>query len=300
MAGQTGTEDMASTSALSDLTRAFVIDQLHRLEPHGFVSIGFSAAPLVAMEIGRTETTELEVRVPPRLPATPLTVPMRNKLIGTGFASTDPANPLEPWIRPVTDAEAALTGALAVLVEVFDVTIDDTINLVHGSHRAEHEAARRLDDLRSQVADQLATILGSQPAVDSEGDFICPLDHTQVIVAPRVAPSAIAVVRVMAVTNTEVMVGSELGLMLARLNFGLMFGRFALDVEHRAILFDETLLGDDLTLDQLRFTVDVVAETASQWDVRFQQMFGGRTHKDFEEAERQAITKPGHGPSPYL
>lgn len=288
------------TRQLSDLAQSFVTDQLDRLRPHEFVNIGFSSAPLVAMEIGRTATSELEVRVPARLPATPLTVPMRNKLVQAGFKSTNPANPLEPWIRPVADVETAVADAIRTLSDVFEVSIDDSVNLMHGSHRAEHEAAQRLDKLRARVGSQLATIIGHQPPVDAEGDFVCHFDHNQLVVAPRVVPGAIALVRVIAVTNTNVSVGSELGLMLARLNFGLMFGRFALDVEHRAILFDETLLGDDITVDQLRFTIDVVAQTASQWDARFQQMFGGRTHQDLEEAERRAITKPGHDPSPYL
>jgi hypothetical protein len=103
---------------------------------------------------------------------------------------------------------------------------------------------------------------------------------------------------VFAITNTDVSVGPELGLMLARLNFGLLFGRFALDAEHRAIWFDETLLGANVTIDQLRFTVNVVAQTASEWDRRLQQVFGGRTHHDLEDSEGQSATK--HGFSPYL
>jgi len=292
----------SASEALSELARSFVVDQVNRLEPHEFLTIGFSNAPLVGMEIGRTESSGLEVRVPPRLPSTPLTVPMRNKLVQAGFTSSKPTDPLEPWIRQATDVDDALRHTIGVLDGVFDITIDDTINLVHGTHRAEHEAAKRLDELRAKIRPQLSEIIGYEPKVDTEGDFICPLDHTQLMVAPRVVPGAIALVRVIAITNTGVNVSPDLGLMLARLNFGLMFGRFALDVEHRAILFDETLLGDDITRDQLRFTIDVVADTTSQWDSRFQQMFGGRTHKDFKDAERQAVTKPGHGntPSPYL
>lgn len=292
--------ERTSTGALSEPAQTFVVDQINRLGPLEFVTIGFSNAPLIGLEIGRTETRQLEVRVPPRLPATPLTVPMRSKLLQAGFHSTDPVNPLEPWIREVTDAGAAIQQALMVLAEVFEVPIDDSVNLFHGSHRAEHEAAKRLDELRTRVGTHLTNILGREPPVDDEGDFVCAMDHMRIIVAPRVAPGTISLVRVMAVTNAGVTVNGELGLMLARLNFGLMYGRFALDVEHRAILFDETLLGDEVTAHQLQFTINVVAETARAWDTRLQHMFGGRTHKDFEEAERHAITKPGHAPSPYL
>lgn len=260
--------------------------------------LGFARAPLVAMEIGRSESGELEVRVPPRLPSAPLTVPMQTELEEAGFVSSDPSDPLEPWVLKADGIEAAMVEALTVLQDVFGVEVDAAMNVIHGSHRAEYEAARRLEVLRARVRSQLTEILGQRPGTDSEGDFVCSFDHIQVIVGPRVLPGMIGVVRVFAITNTDVTVGSELGLLLARLNFGLLFGRFALDVEHRAIWFDETLLGDEVTVDQLRFTVNVVAETAGEWDRRLQQMFGGRTHHDLAETERRAVTKPGF--SPYL
>jgi hypothetical protein len=87
-------------------------------------------------------------------------------------------------------------------------------------------------------------------------------------------------------------------MLLARLNFGLMFGRFALDAEHQAIWFDETLLGDHIELEDLRFIVQAVAATADQWDDRLKQMFGGATYQDVLKGQAgQAVppTKPGQG-----
>jgi hypothetical protein len=77
-----------------------------------------------------------------------------------------------------------------------------------------------------------------------------------------------------------------------------MFGRFALDVEHRSIWFDETLLGDQFTDEELRFTIDIVASTADQWDDRLKQMFGGSTHQEAlarRSASPEQLTKPGQG-----
>jgi hypothetical protein len=120
----------------------------------------------------------------------------------------------------------------------------------------------------------------------------------QVCVAPRVAPGGPAVARVFAITNVGVSVTPELGLFLARLNFGLMFGRFALDTEHPSIWFDETLLGDQFSDEELRFTIKVVATTADHWDDRLKQMFGGATHQEVLTGQvglKTPPVKPGQG-----
>jgi hypothetical protein len=77
-----------------------------------------------------------------------------------------------------------------------------------------------------------------------------------------------------------------------------MFGRFALDAEHASIWFDESLLGSQLTDEQLRFTLKIVAATADEWDDRLKQMFGGATYQDV--FKKRAVgtpppTKPGVG-----
>ena len=125
-------------------------------------------------------------------------------------------------------------------------------------------------------------------------------DHesTRVYVAPRGGLGAPPIVRVFAITNVGVPMTPELGLFLSRLNFSLAFGRFAVDVEHQAVWFDETLLGEHITDDELRFTIDVVAQTADEWDDRIAQMFGGSvSHATGPPAEAggEPPAKPGQG-----
>jgi hypothetical protein len=105
------------------------------------------------------------------------------------------------------------------------------------------------------------------------------------------------VVRVFAVTNLGVAVTPQLALFLARLNFGLVFGRFSLDVDHDAVWFDETLLGDRATDEDLAFAVRIVATTADKWDDQIKQMFGGVIGADLQvsEARQPPPPKPGEG-----
>jgi hypothetical protein len=218
---------------------------------------------------------------------------MRTKLLEAGFHSADASNPMLPWIAEAADGERAVDVAIETLADVFAIEIGEQLDLVHGSHQAEYEAVERLTGLRSDVEAVLVDMLGHLPERDADGDYVCPIDHVNVVVAPRVIPNAIALVRVFAITNADVNVTPELGILLARLNFGLMFGRFALDVEHRAIWFDETVLGDEVTEHQLRFTIEMVVSTASEWTDRLQHMFGGRTPHDVAAAPGGSATKPG-------
>jgi hypothetical protein len=87
------------------------------------------------------------------------------------------------------------------------------------------------------------------------------------------------------------------------MNFRLMYGRFALDAEHAAIWFDETLLGEPLSDEALRFTIDIVASTTDEWDDRIQQMFGGATYQQVLKGNARHSappTKPGGGSGGYL
>ena len=121
---------------------------------------------------------------------------------------------------------------------------------------------------------------GQRPPQDPDGDYVLALGDVHAIVAPRAITGGPLVVRVFSITNTGVKVVPELGLFLARLNFGLTFGRFALDTEHDAIWFDETLVGDQFTDDDLRFTIRVVASTADE-------PIGSHSAADFRDLQRQ-------------
>ena len=170
--------------------------------------------------------------------------------------------------------------------------------MIHGSHRAEHEAHQKLAVVRERIEKTLADLMqGGRSRTTTATTWsrwaTCgswsrrawrPPD-------PRWCASSRSPTSACPVTP-------ELGLFLARLNFGLMFGRFALDAEHQSIWFDETLLGDQFRDEELRFTIQVVASTADQWDDRLKQMFGGATFQETltgRAAHTTPPTKPGQG-----
>jgi hypothetical protein len=277
----------------------FFQSEVEALEPFGFVVLGPAGAPLHGVEVTRREDGRLEVRVPGRPPILPaLGLAERSALHERGFTCSDPADPLQPWVHEVGDAAAAVALAQRVLVEVFAEKPDAPVDVLHGSHKAEHEARMRLAEVRGRVERVLTGLLSRRPEQDEDGDYLIPRGDVRVVVAPRVAPGGPAVVRVFCITNVGVSVTPELGLLLARLNFGLMFGRFALDAEHQSIWFDETLLGDQVSDEELRFTIQVVATTADQWDDRMKQMFGGSTYQEVlagRVGQQPPLIKPGQG-----
>jgi hypothetical protein len=280
-------------------TRSFLQAEVESLEPFGFLAVGPPRTPLHFVEVTRGEDGRLEVRVPGRPPGLPeLALAERKALHEQGFASSAPADPTQPWVRAAGDAGAAVETALRVLAEIFGEKPDAALDVAHGSHKAEHEARQRLAETRTRVEKVLTAMSNRKPEQDDDGDYLIPLGDVRVTVAPRVAPSGPAVVRVFTITNVGVTVTPELGLLLARLNFGLMFGRFALDAEHHAIWFDETLLGDQFSDAELRFTIEVVANTADQWDDRLKQMFGGATYQEVltgRAGQQAPPVKPGQG-----
>ena len=279
--------------------RAFLLGEVEALEPFAYVLVTPAGKLLHVVEVTRSEGGGLEVRVPGRPRIVPeLPVPMRGALRDRGFASEKPEDPALPWVHAVGDAAAAVELVQRLFSEVFGEKPDTALDVAHGSHRAEHDALQKLAAVREHLERVLTEMARGKPAQDEDGDYLLPIGDVRVTVAPRVAPGGPVVVRVFAITNVGVTVAPELGLFLARLNFRLMFGRFALDGEHAAIWFDETLLGDQLSDEALRFTVGIVASTADEWDNRLQQMFGGATYQQVLQGNAKQSTpptKPGSG-----
>lgn len=279
-------------------TRSFLQAEVDGLGAFDFLLLGPAGKPLEVVEVTRGQDGGLEVRVPGRprfLPELP--IPVRSGLRERGFESEDPADPAKPWVRPVEDPESAVDVAHRLVTDVFKHPPDVALDVTHGSHRREHEVRQKLQAVRERVEKVLTGLAGRSPQQDADGDYVLPVGDVHVTVAPRAAPAGPVVVRVFAITNVGVTVAAELGLFLARLNFGLMFGRFALDADHASIWFDETLLGDQFSDEELRFAVRVVASTADEWDDRLKQMFGGVTWQEVltRRMERQAPpTKPGN------
>jgi hypothetical protein len=272
--------------------------EVESLAPFDFVAFGPARTPFHFVELTRGEDGRLEVRVPGRPHGVPpLTLPVRSALHERGFASSNPSDPLQPWSREASDAASAVELALRVLREVFEAKPDAALDVLHGSHRAEHEARQRLAQVRQRIERMLGE-MGKRPEQDEDGDYFLPEGDVRIFVAPRIAPDGPTVVRVFAITNVGVTVSPELGLFLARLNFGLMSGRFALDADHQSIWFDETLLGDQFSAEELRLTVQIVASTADHWDDRLKQMFGGATYQEVlsgRSGHAAPPTKPGEG-----
>lgn len=284
--------------------RSFLLSEVEALEPFGFVAVFPFGRPLQIVEATRREDGGLEVRVPGRPRHAPgLEDAVRSVLGERGFASEDPADPTKPWARAVVDSEAAVGLLQDLLVEVFGEKSDATLDVAHGSYRTQHEAKQKLEFARTRIESILTELLGRQPEQDGDGDHVLPIEGVHVVVAPRAALDGQIVIRVSTITNVAVSVTPELGLFLARLNFGLMFGRFALDAENRSIWFDETLLGEQFREEELRFAIRMVASTADGWDDRLKQMFGGATHEEIlagRAAEAPPPTKPGEGLGLYL
>ncbi|MDH3521786.1 MAG: YbjN domain-containing protein [Myxococcales bacterium] len=280
--------------------RAFLQGEVESLEPFDFVAVSPSAHPLATLEVTRREDRGLEVRVPGRPPTLPeLSAAVRTGLHERGFASEDPADPTRPWAHAVSDAASAVELVQNLLVQVFGEKSEVALDVAHGSHRAEHETRQKIAAVRERIEKVLEKMIGARPKQDSDGDYVLPVNDVHVILAPRVAHNGPAVVRIFAITNVGVTIAPDLGLFLARMNFGLMFGRFALDAEHRAIWFDETVLGDQFSDDELRFIIEVVASTADEWDDRLKQMFGGATYQEVlanrDKGSEIPTLKPGQG-----
>ena len=284
--------------------RSFLLSEIETLERFAFVAAAPAGNPLHAVEVVRREDSRLAVRIPGRQPLMPeLPIAVRAALRDRGFASEEPGDRAQPWVKEVESAEAAVTLLGAVLVEVFGEKPDMAMDVGHGSYRIEHEARQKLARARGRIESIVTDLLGRRPDQDADGDYELSFDGVHVVVAPRAASDAQIVVRVFAICNVGIHVTADLGLLLARLNFGLMFGRFALDVEHRAIWVDETLIGEEFREDELRFVIRMVAATADAWDDRFKQLFGGSTYEEVlsgSGSQSAPSAKPGQGIGMYL
>jgi hypothetical protein len=291
---------MADPSAI----RAFLVSEVEALEPFEFVAVAPTGHGDHLAEVTRRTDGGLEVRVPGRrLPVPELAVEERSKLRERGFVSEDASNQTKPWVHEAADAGAAVDLAQEILTGVFAEKPDAKLDIGHGSHRIEHEAMEKLAVARTRIESIVNDVLGRAAEQDADGDYVLPIDEVHVTIAPRATPDGQVVVRIFAITNVGVEVTPELGLFLARLNFGLMFGRFALDTDHHAIWFDEMLLGEQFREEELRFAIRMVATTADGWDDRLKQMFGGATHQEMladRSSKAPPPAKPGQGLGQYL
>ena len=283
--------------ALDASTTVFLRGQIERLGPFDVVQFGAGGTgPLV--EVVHDDPDGLRVRVPTGAD-TPLPLTRRARMAEAGWRSADPNDPAVPWEHPADDASEALALAIGALKLGWDSTLGDDLDVRHGNRRAEHDAAMALATLRARYEPLLTEQTGFKPELDGDGDYLCGLEGVRVTVAIRAVVGTPVIVRVSAPTNIGVTVGPELGLFLSRLNLGLAFGRFALDTDHQAVWFEETLLGASAIDDEVRFMVDWVARATAEWGPRLQHMFGGITQRELDPGRlgdlKPAAWRPGAG-----
>jgi hypothetical protein len=297
----TGLADV-TVAALTDPhdLAGFLSHQVEGLGELDFVVLIPLHAPHDAIEVSRLEGGRYAVRVPPRPPERPLSMAVREQLDRRGFPVVDVAVALGEKVLE-RSAEAAAAAATAVR-DIFGHAESEPFDIRHGSRRPEREAARKLQELRQRIEPVITEFLGRPAVVDADGDYLVPHHGLTIVVAPRASPGGIALVRVATMTNLGITPAPEVGTLLANLNFGMALGRFALDTEHQAIWFDDTLLGDDLSPSSLKLTIEVVAHTAGDWVNRFRQLFGGVTQVQASAEGRigGAAKQPKPGEGGYL
>ena len=142
-------------TALQPAVEAFVRLQLEALGPYDFVSLGTPRPPFVAAQVVRTEGDAFEVRLPLQDGAQPIDVALRPKLSDAGFRSGDPADGTQPWVRAATGVDEALAVAVVLLTDVLGGSVDTTLDVLHGSILAVHEAEQRLIELRGRLEPML-------------------------------------------------------------------------------------------------------------------------------------------------
>ena len=273
--------------------RAFVAGQIEALAALDFVLVGVPEPPYDAVRVERTEAGGLAAEVGARAAETPFSADQSSRLAALGFALAG-----EVWSGPAPATADDAAGLVEdVLDGVFGVVAGTPVDVRHGSRREEREAERKVAAMRGRIEPVLEQVLGKPAPQDDDGDYIADVGETRVFVAPRALPQRPPMVRVFAITNAGLNLTAELGLFLARLNFSLMFGRFSIDTDHQAVWFDETLLGDHVTDEELRVTVEMVASTAAEWDEKIAGMFGGRIRQPQPPADQSptVTSKPGEG-----
>jgi hypothetical protein len=291
------------TSDAATARRRFVTEQVAALQPLDFVLVGVPRPPYDAVQVLREEdgSFALELSLRDFAGGAPAYTPEQvTALARLGFPAVGEA-PAKAAISP-KDPAAAAALVDSVLGEVFGVDAATPVDVRHGSERDARVAEERIKAMRATIEPVLAGMSpdNTPAAKDDDGDYVLDIGHVRVFVAPRALPGPPPpIIRVFAITNAGVNLSSELGLFLARLNFSLMFGRFSIDADNAAVWFDETLLGEHVTPEELRFTVEMVAGTANEWDQKIASMFGGRIRSPEPPAgDATAPIGPGSDPAP--
>lgn len=256
--------------------RGFVASQVHALRPLEFVTF---ITPLedgfTYMEVARGENDVVTVEVG-GIP-TPKSA-VGKALQALGFASTGHGRRLR-WKGSALDAAADI--ATAVLDGPLAVAPEAPLDVHHGSRRAVVELERKLLGINERIRAVVASLVGGDAVTeDLDGDLEFSFESTRVWVGTRVLAGAEIVVRVFAPAAVEVEPSPALGLFIAQANFALALGKFSLDAVGHAVWFEEALVGEAFSDDELRRVIELVAVTTNEYDEQIARLFGGRTARE--------------------
>jgi T3SS (YopN, CesT) and YbjN peptide-binding chaperone 1 len=136
-----------------------------------------------------------------------------------------------------------------------------------------------VQELRAKVQRDLIDMFGAVD-VDDEGDFSLPHGSTRVFVSVVEWSPQTYVLRVFAITNSDVTISPELTLALVTANSEVLFGKFSLLREKRIVLFEHALLAQFVAPEELKVAVAAVAVAANDYDEKIQQIAGGKLFVD--------------------
>ena len=247
------------------------IRALDRLESVRFIAPYQTGAAYVEVARGERDAYAVEVAAHPQLSDAALVA-----LQTLGFALT------EGVARQSCDGadgvERVAELVVAVLEEPVGIEFDSPLDVHHGSRRAAAELERKLTAIRDRIRPVAERAVGADRVTqDEDGDLTFLFGSTHVWVGARVIAQSEIVVRVFALAAVDVESSPALGLFLAQANFALAIGKFSLDPVRHVVWFEEGLLGESFTDDELRRVIELVCATTDLYDDQITQLFGGRT-----------------------
>lgn len=272
--------------------RGFVLGQVRGLRPLEFVTfIAPSNEGFAYVEVSRDEHDDISTVEVGGAPSPNPTVGAA--LEALGFTATDPGPRLR-WKGSGTDQVASLVTS--VLDGPLAVVGDAPLDVRHGSRRVEVELERNVIRIRERIRAIVRSVVDADAiSQDPDGDLTFLFESTRVWVGTRVLANSEIVVRVFALAAVEVEPSPALGLFLAQANFAMAIGKFSLDPVRRAVWFEEALLGEAFSDDELRRVTQLVSATTNEYDDKIAHMFGGRTVREaaIDAPEENDHQKPG-------
>ncbi|OPL09305.1 MAG: hypothetical protein AVO34_13745 [Firmicutes bacterium ML8_F2] len=138
-------------------------------------------------------------------------------------------------------------------------------------------ASDAVKTLRSTIEKYLKESFGSY-LKDDRNNYILQAGSARVFIIPVDWIKEQTIVRVVSVLNRGAPITGELTKFLAYENIKVVFGKFSLDPDRQAILFEHVLLGDFLNRKELEVAVKSVAFIADKYDDEIKAQFGGKKY----------------------